>query len=74
MKRIISLLLVLFVGGLLFAQSANVISDILESDEATYGQVCYLSAIHQGFISEEATYEDAVNALLTRSQIPQDVG
>ena len=74
MKRIISLLLVLFVGGLLFAQSADVITEILESDEATYGQVCYLSAIHQGFISEEATYEDAVNALLTRSQIPQDVG
>ena len=74
MKRIISLLLVLFVGGFLFAQSANVISDILESDEATYGQVCYLSAIHQGFISEDATYEDAVEALYTRSQIPQDVG
>ena len=66
--------MVLFVGTLAFAQSADVVTDILKSDEATYGQVCYLSAIHQGIISEDASYEDAVNALLNRGQIPENVG
>ena len=65
--------MVLFVGTLAFAQSADVVTDILKSDEATYGQVCYLSAIHQGIISEDASYEDAVNALLNRGQIPGNV-
>ena len=74
MKRIFTILLVLFVGGVVFAQSADVVTDILESDEATYGQVCYLSAIHQGIISEDASYEDAVEALLNRGQIPENVG
>ena len=67
-------MLVLFAGSYAFAQSANVVTDILGSEEATYGQVCYLSAIHQGFIKEDASYEDAVNALLSRGQIPEDVG
>ena len=74
MRRIISVLFVLFVGGLAFAQSADVVTDILNSDEVTYGQVCYLSAIHQGLISEDADYDDAVNALLSRGQLPEDVG
>ena len=64
MKRILSVLFILFAAGVAFAQSADVVTDILESDEATYGQVCYLSAIHQGLISEEASYEDAVSTIL----------
>lgn len=74
MKRILSVLFILFTAGIAFAQSADVVTDILGSDEATYGQVCYLSAIHQGLISEEASYEDAVDALLTKGQIPENVG
>lgn len=74
MKRILSVLFILFAAGVAFAQSADVVTDILESDEATYGQVCYLSAIHQGLISEEASYEDAVSVLLSKGQIPEDVG
>lgn len=74
MKRIFTILLVLFVGGVVFAQSADVVTDILQSDEATYGQVCYLSAIHQGLIPEDASYEAAVDALLARGQIPENVG
>jgi len=74
MRRIFSVLLVLFVGGLAFAQSADVVTDILQTDEVTYGQVCYLSAIHQGLISENAGYEEAVDALLSRGQLPEDVG
>lgn len=74
MKHIFSVLLVLFVGGLVFAQSADVVTEILGTEEVTYGQVCYLSAIHQGIISEDASYDDAVEALLARGQLPEDVG
>lgn len=74
MKRIFSVLLVLFIGGLVFAQSADVVTEILGTEEVTYGQVCYLSAIHQGLISEDASYDDAVEALLARGQLPEDVG
>ena len=74
MKRIFSFLVVLFIAGFAFAQSADVVTDILNSEEVTYGQVCYLSAIHQGIIPEEASYDDAVAALLARGQIREDVG
>ena len=73
MKRIFSFLLVLFIGSVIFAQSADVVTEILEAEEATYGQVCYLSAIHQGLISEDASYEEAVDVLLSRGQIPEYV-
>ena len=74
MRRIFSVLLVLFIGGLAFAQSADVVTEILNTDEVTYGQVCYLSAIHQGLLAEDASYDDAVDALLARGQLPEDVG
>lgn len=74
MKRIFSLLVLVFIGSFAFAQSAEVVTDILESEEVTYGQVCYLSAIHQGLISEEADYDEAVEVLYNLGQIPEDVG
>ncbi len=61
------------VGTFAFAQSAEVVTDILESDEVTYGQVCYLSAVHQGLISDDADYSDAIDVLYTMGQIPEDV-
>ena len=74
MKRIFSALFILFIGSFAFAQSADVITEILGAEQATYGQVCYLSAIHQGLIADDASYEDAVNVLLEKGQIPEDVG
>ena len=74
MKRIFSLLVLVFIGSIAFAQSAEVVTDILEAEEVTYGQICYLSAIHQGLISEEADYDEAVEVLYNLGQIPEDVG
>ena len=74
MKRIIVLLVLLFTSGFIFAQSADVVTDILAADEVTYGQVCYLSAIHRGLISEEADYDQAVEILYNLGQIPEEVG
>ena len=73
MKRIFLFLVVLFVGSVVFAQSADVVTEILGAEEATYGQVCYLSAIHQGLISDDASYEEAVEVLFSRGQIPENV-
>jgi hypothetical protein len=38
-----------------FAQSNDRISEILNSDQVTYGDVCYISASAQGFISDDAS-------------------
>lgn len=73
MRKILSILFILFIGGFVFAQSADVVTEILETDEVTYGQVCYLSAIRQGLISETDSYEAAVEVLLSAGQIPEYV-
>ena len=73
MRKILSILVVLFAGGLAFAQSADVVTEILNTEEVTYGQVCYLSAVLQGLISENDTYDAAVQVLFSNGQIPEDV-
>ena len=73
MRKILSILLVLFAGGLAFAQSANVVTEILDTEQVTYGQVCYLSAVRQGLISENDSYDAAVQVLFSNGQIPEDV-
>lgn len=71
MRKILSILFVLFIGGAAFAQSADVVTEILNTDEVTYGQVCYLSAIRQGLITESDSYDTAVEALYSQGQIPE---
>lgn len=73
MRKILSILFILLIGSLAFAQSADVVTDILNTDEVTYGQVCYLSAIHQGLISETDSYDTAVECLYSQGQIPEDL-
>ena len=63
----------LLIGTCVFAQSADVVTDILDSDEVTYGQICYLSAIHQNLIQETDSYETAIDVLLSDGQIPEYV-
>lgn len=72
MKRFVTLLLALFLFGAVYAQSADVITDMLAESEVTFGQVCYLSAVHQGFISENASFDEAIKALYEQGQIPQE--
>lgn len=74
MRKILSILFVLFIGGFAFAQSADVITDIIATDEVTYGQICYLSAIHQGLIEEDSSYDEAVEVLYSNGQLPVEVG
>lgn len=73
MKKILIVLLSVFVSISAFAQSADVITEILDADQATYGEVCYLSAVQQNFVKEDATYEDAIQALRSEGQLVNSV-
>lgn len=69
MKKLVSLLLGLFCTFAIWGQSADEITKILESENATYSQVCYLSAVHQGFVDDDATYEESYQALVDNELI-----
>ena len=73
MKKYIAILFTMFLTFGIFAQSADVTTEIINTDEVTFGQVCYLSAVQQGLIYDEASYEDAIAVLVESNQIPQSV-
>lgn len=56
-------------SAFVFGQSADVITELLDAQQATYGEVCYLSAVQQNFVDEKATYEEAIYVLRTEGQI-----
>ncbi|MGP1459539.1 MAG: hypothetical protein ACTTKL_09545 [Treponema sp.] len=60
---------VLFLTGLIHAQSADFVTELLQSERATYGQVCYLTAVYREIIDENSSVEDAVNALKSRGDV-----
>ena len=70
MKKKLSVLFCLFIGLSLYAQSADVITEMLESKEATFGQVSYLAAVQKNFVDENASYDAAVQALYDNGVIP----
>ncbi len=70
MKKIIFGLLFLCFTGFAFAQSADVVTEIMDAKEVTFGQVCYLSAVHQGLVDSDASFEDAIQALYDKKQLP----
>ena len=70
MKKIVSLIFALFLVLSAYAQSADVITDILETEEITFGQVCYLTAAQLNIIEDSTSYEDAVTALYEHGYIP----
>lgn len=69
MKVRIALLFFVFGTFFCFAQSNEKISEILESTQVTYGQICYISASAQGFIEDDASYQDAIQVLYDKNQI-----
>ena len=71
MKKILSLVFCLFVCLSAYAQSADVITELLESKEATFGQVSYIAAVQKNLISENDSFEAAVKALYDNGMIPE---
>ncbi len=71
MKKFTIIISFLFLTVSLSAQSAHIVTDILNSEKMTIGQACYLSAVSQGFISEDASFEDAILALVGQGQLSE---
>ena len=69
MKKFVSILFTMFLVFSIHAQSADAITEILDADTVTVGQVCYLSAVEQGLMSERDSFENAVLALVENGQI-----
>ena len=69
MKKLFIIFIGLFISFSVYSQSADVITQILDKTEVTFGDVCYLSAVKQGFVGDDATYEEAINAVYENEQI-----
>lgn len=63
----------MFFATCIYAQSAEVITSILDSNEVTYGQVSYLSAVRRGLVSEKSSFEDALEVLANKGEVSADV-
>ena len=68
MKKLFVLPAVFVLCVTAYAQRADFVTRLITADKATYGEVCYLSAVHQGFVGENASYEDALRSLVERGQ------
>lgn len=62
-RLILSIIVALTAAFCVHAQSANVVSELLETEKATLGQVSYLCATELNLISESSSYAEAVDAL-----------
>ena len=64
MKKLISCFVILFAASVLaFAQSSGQLSEILESEKASFAQASYLPAIYTNLINENSSPEEAFTAL-----------
>ena len=70
MKKFLFALFTLVFTGVLYAQSSRVVTDILNSKSVTFGQVCYLSAVNQGFVNDNASFGECINVLFENDQLP----
>ena len=70
MKKLVILVVSFLISLSVYAQSADVITELLDADQATFGQVCYLAAVQKELINENDSYETAVNVLYENGIIP----
>lgn len=55
----------------IFSQTAEFITNFLQAKEATFGQVCYLSAVCQELVPDTANETEAFNAVFEQGVIPK---
>lgn len=70
MKKIFLFFTALLISSFTFAQSADFVTRMLETEQATFGQVCYLSAVSQNLVSDAAKEVDAMNAIFEQGILP----
>lgn len=73
MKKFLLFFTSLFVSSFIFAQSADFVTRMLDTDKATFGQVCYLCAVCQNLVSDNAKEVDAMNAIFEQGILPDEV-
>lgn len=74
MKRLFfALVLALVAGSFSFAQSADKVTQILEADEITYGQLGYLSACQLSLVDDSTSFVEAFTALQNAGYVGKDV-
>jgi len=56
----------------IYAQSADVITDILDTKEVTLGQICYLTAVQLNYAEESSSYENAVSIMQEKGFLKSD--
>lgn len=71
MKKKLIIFLGFFISFFAYSQSADVITDILNTKQVTLGQICYLSAVYQGLVSENADCQQAFSVLEKKQQLPK---
>ena len=72
MKKIMVLVFTLLFSASIYAQSADVITDILETKEVTVGQICYLTAVQLAYADESSSYENAVTIMQEKGIVKAD--
>ena len=70
MKKIAIFLAGFLLSLSIYAQSADVITELLESEKATFGQISYIAAVQNNLINENDSYDAAVKALYENGIIP----
>ena len=74
MKRLfLVLFLTIAAGSFSFAQSADKVTQILETDEITYGQLGYLSACQLSLVDDSTSFVEAFTALQNAGYVGKDV-
>lgn len=56
-----------------YSQSADKMSEILETQTVTYGQVSYLACVFSNTIDEDVTYDKALATMKSNSLVPMSV-
>ena len=54
----------------LHAQSADSLSEMIDSSAVTYGQACYFAAVQAGILDDTATYRQAFDTLMVHGYVP----
>lgn len=73
MKKFIISMLAMFFAASVYSQTADFVTEILETPEARYGQVCYLTAVYLNLVPETASEADAANALFAKNIVNNNV-
>lgn len=73
MKKLLLFTTLFFIASSVFSQSADFITRLLEKDKVTFGEVCYLCAVCQNLVPDDATEVDATNAIFEEGLLPKNV-